>query len=261
MTYQVSGRITYWYLASGNQTLDVPAVPYLTGLRISRDRSFLVGYTPTEVVRVDAQTGAERGRASLAGVVSTDISPAGDELACISGAGRQLTRWALAGDSVTMLSGLPALPQPPALLVYGTDAMYFAGSLGGLLALTSGGDIASFGTNPVADITGFDAGQGRVALGSRDWVRVFSSDSLDGLAPLTAIRSVLAPNPFSGSAGLSFVDNGGCSPGDRMPRAPRLSRCWTPAPWATRQSRRVRSPQSRLRSSRLSPPCGQRQTS
>jgi WD40 repeat protein len=208
MTYQVSGRITYWDLASGNQTLDVPAVPYLTGLRISHDRNFLVGYTPTEVVRVDAQTGAERGRAHLAGVVSLDVSPAGDELTCISGAGRQLARWALAGDSVTALPNLPALPQPPALLVYGTDAMYFAGSLGGLMALTSRGDIAQFGKNAVADVTGFDAGQGRVALGSRDWVRVFSSDSLDGSAPLTAIRTVLAPNPFAGSAGLSFVGNG-----------------------------------------------------
>ena len=208
MTYQVSGRIMYWDLASGTRTLDVPAVPYLTGLRISRDRSFLVGYTPTEVVRVDAQTGADRGRAQLTGIVSLDVSPSGDELTCISGPSRQLSRWALTADSLTALPGLPALPQPPALLVYGADAMYFAGSLGGLLALRASGDISQFGKNAVADITGFDAGQGRVALGSRDWVRVFSSDALGGSAPPTAIRTVLARNPFSGSAGLSFVGDG-----------------------------------------------------
>jgi len=208
MTYQVSGRITYWDLATGNQTLDVAAVPYLSGIRISRDRSSIVGFTPTEVVRLDAVTGAERGRAPIAGVLSFDISPSGEELTCISGSARQVTRWALSGDSIAAAPGLPALPQAPSLLAYGADAMYFAGTSGGLMSLSSRGDVSQFGQNAVADLTGFDAGQGRVALGSRDWVRVFSSESLDGSAPLTAIRTVLAPNPFSDSAGLTFLGDG-----------------------------------------------------
>ena len=141
--------------------------------------------------------------------LSMDVSPSGDELTCVYGPGRQIARWAITGDSLRALpAALPVLPQPPALLVYGTDAMYFAGSLGGLMALTSHGDVAEFGKNAVAEITGFDAGQGRVALGSRDWVRIFSSDSLDGSAPPNAIRTVLARNPFAGSAGLSFVGEG-----------------------------------------------------
>ncbi|HTP57777.1 MAG TPA: WD40 repeat domain-containing protein, partial [Spirochaetia bacterium] len=38
MTYQVSGSITYWDIASGGLTLEVPTVPYLSHVRISRDR-------------------------------------------------------------------------------------------------------------------------------------------------------------------------------------------------------------------------------
>jgi hypothetical protein len=208
MTYQVSGRITYWDLATGSQSLDVPSVPYLAGIRISRDRSFLVGYTATEIVRVDAVSGTVRGRAPITGVVSFDVSPAGDELTCIAGPGRQVTRWALGGDSISASAGIPDLPQPPALIAYGADALYFAGTSGGLIAVNTRGDVSQFGKNVVADLTGFDAGEGRVALGSRDWVRVFSSESIEGSAPLTSLRTIQAPNPFSDSVGLAFLGAG-----------------------------------------------------
>jgi hypothetical protein len=208
MTYQVSGRISYWDIASGSQTLDMPAVPYLSGIRISRDRSSIVGFTSTDVIRLDAVTGAERGRAPLVGVISLDISPSGGELTCISGPARQVSRLTVDGDSLAAGPGLPALPQAPTLMAYGADALYFAGASDGLLSLSSRGDVSEFGKDVVADITGFDAARGRVALGSKDWVRIFSSDALDGSAPLTAIRTVLAQNPFSDSAGLTFLTGG-----------------------------------------------------
>jgi WD40 repeat protein len=208
MTYQVSGRITYWDMATGNQTLDVAAVPYLSGIRISPDRGSIVGFNSNEVVRMNAVTGAERGRAPLAGVLSLDISKSGDELTCISGPARRVTRWVVSGDSISAAADLPALPLAPSLLAYGADATYFAGTSDGLVSFSSRGDISQFGKNVVADLTGFDAGRARIALGSRDWVRVFTSDSLDGSAPLTAIRTVLAPNPFADSAGLAFLGDG-----------------------------------------------------
>jgi hypothetical protein len=208
MTYQVSGRITYWDMATGSQTLDVPSVPYLAGVRISRDRSSLLGYTASEILRVDAVSGAVRGRAPVAGVMSFDVSPGGDELTCIAGPGRQVTRWALGGDSFTPSAAIPVLPQSPSLVVYGADALYFAGTSGGFSAVSSRGDVSQFGNDVVADITGFDAGQGRVALGSRDWVRVFSSESLDGSAPLTSLHTLQAPNPLADSVGLAFLGPG-----------------------------------------------------
>jgi WD40 repeat protein len=206
LTYQVSGRISYWDLASGDQTVDVPAVPYLSGVRLSRDRSFLVGFTPDEVVRVDAVTGTERGRAQLSGVQAFDISPAGDQLTCISGPDQRVTRWVLGTDAISPDAPPAALPQSAALLAYGGDALYLAGP-GGFTSLSPRG-VSQFGKNVVAVLTGFDAAAGRVALGSRDWVRVFSSDSLDGTAPLTSIHTILAPNPFADAAGLAFMNEG-----------------------------------------------------
>ncbi len=87
MTYQVSGRITYWDMASGQQTLDMPCVPYLSGIRMSRDKSRIVGSTGRDIYVLDTVTGATRGHASLAGVMAVDFAPSGAEIACISGAG------------------------------------------------------------------------------------------------------------------------------------------------------------------------------
>jgi WD40 repeat protein len=205
MTYQVSGRITYWDVASGNQSVDVPTVPYLSGIRISQDRSVLVGFTDAEIVRVDAVTGAVRGRASAAGVRSLDISPAGDEIAVISGPGPGARRWAAAPDSLLPAPDFPQLPSPPFVLAYGSDRVYFSGASGALAALGSSGDVSTFGKNAVATLTGFDVGQGRIALGSEDWVRVLSSDWLDGASTPSSIHTLAAANPFSDAVGLTFL--------------------------------------------------------
>ena len=205
MAYQVSGRITYWDLASGNQTVDVPTVPYLSGIRISTDRGVLVGFTDAEIVRVDAVTGAVRGRAAAAGVRSLDISPNGEEIAVISGPAQGARRWTTGDDSLLPAAGFPPLPNPPSVLAYGSAGLYFAGATGNLAALGPSGDLSTFGKNVVASLTGFDVGQGRIALGSRDWVRVLSSDWLEGSSSPSSIHTLVAANPFSDAVGLAFL--------------------------------------------------------
>ncbi|MGA2479351.1 MAG: hypothetical protein ABSG63_11435, partial [Spirochaetia bacterium] len=92
MTYQVSGSISYWDLATGQQTLDLPAVAYLSRIRISSDRRFIVGSTGREIVLVDAVTGAAKARAKVPAVASLDISAAGGEVSAIGADGR-IMRW------------------------------------------------------------------------------------------------------------------------------------------------------------------------
>ena len=75
-------------METGRQTLDLPTVPYLSRIRISRDRRFMLGSNGTELVLVDTVTGAVRSRAALSGALSFDISPDSDEIACVSAAGR-----------------------------------------------------------------------------------------------------------------------------------------------------------------------------
>jgi hypothetical protein len=208
MTYLVSGRISYWDLASGSQSVDVPTVPYLSGIRISRDRSVLVGSTASEIVRVDAVTGAVRGRVSAAGVQSLDISPSGDEVAAISSPPQGARRWAAGSEALQPGTPLPAFANPPSVLVYGSAGLYLSGGVGELVSLGAAGETYPFGKNAVASLTGFDVREGGIALGTRDWVRVLSADWLDGSSSPSSIKTLLAPNPFSDSIGLAFLAEG-----------------------------------------------------
>ncbi len=220
MTYEVSGRITYWDFTSGSQTRDVPTVPYLSAIRISPDRSVIVGFTSSQIVRIDAVTGAVRGRAAVAAVTSLDLSPAGNEISCIPGPGQQPVRWSVSGDTLVSTAGFPPIPGSPSLLVYGSSGLYFAGAAGGLRALTAGGDLAVFGTDTVARLTGFDEAAGKLALGSWDWIRVLAIEGVGISAEPTAIHTLLTPNPFSGPVGLAFLDGGrllAWSPGSNAP--------------------------------------------
>ena len=205
MTYQLSGRISYWDIETGRQTLDIPSVPYLSRIRISRDRRFIVGSTGTEVVLVDTVTGAVRGRIGLAGAASFDISPDDDEIACVSGPAGRLDRWSLQGDTLSPLPGLPALPVAASLLCYGSDTLFVADSRGGLHSVAPDGTDSELARNALARLAAIDAAPGLIAVGSQDWIRVFSTDLLSGAQTPTSIRSLLAQNTFHAAAGLAFL--------------------------------------------------------
>ena len=206
LTYQVSGRITYWDMASGQQTLDLPCVPYLSGIRMSPDKSRIAGTTGREIYVVDTVTGVIRGRAALAGVMAIDFSPTGAEMACISGTGG-LIRFLSSGDSLSPSGIQSKLPQPVSLLRYASEELYAADSSGGLYSMAGSGDAVQVGRNVLADISGFDAARGLLALGSQNWVRVLASDMLTRAAFPTYIRSFLIKNPFSAAPHLGFASD------------------------------------------------------
>jgi len=205
MTYQLSGRIDYWDLETGRQTLDLPSVPYLSRIRISRDRRYIVGSTGSELVLVDTVTGAVRSRTGLMGAISFDISPNGDEIASVSGAEGRLDRLSFSGDTLVPLPSLPQLTAMPSLLCYGVDALFIADSAGGLHSISPGGADSQFARNALARLDGIDAAPGLIAIGASDWIRVISTDLLDGAHSPSYIRSLLAQNPFHAPAGLAFL--------------------------------------------------------
>jgi WD40 repeat protein len=63
LTYQVAGKISTWDFATGTMTGQVPTVPALADVRISRDFQFLAGTVSDEIVTVDLVTGARAHRA------------------------------------------------------------------------------------------------------------------------------------------------------------------------------------------------------
>jgi hypothetical protein len=205
MTYQLSGRIDYWDIETGRQTMDLPSVPYLSRIRISRDRRYIIGSTGSELVLVDTVTGAVRSRTGLTGAISFDISPNADEIACVSGADGRLDRWSFAGDTLVPLPGLPPLPVMPSLLCYGADTLFIADSAGGLHSISPGGEDSQFAPNALTRLDAIDAAPGLLAVGSPDWIRLLRTDLIDGAHSPTYIRSLLAQNPFHAPAGLALL--------------------------------------------------------
>jgi len=132
-------------------------------------------------------------------------------------------------DSLTALPGLPALPQPPALLVYGADAMYFAGSLGGSWPFEPPVDIKPVPGECGCRHHGFDRGQAGALGSARTGYGSFPATHWGGSAPPTAIRhrpgaqSLFPAPPVFPSSGTDDSSHG-----DRMPHGgPRRGRAWT----------------------------------
>jgi hypothetical protein len=208
LTYLPSGRLQYWDAASGNLTTDLRAAPYLTGLRISRDRRYAAGTNGSEVLLIDLVTGATRARLALAGVRSLDLSPTGDEIACVapSAAGApELSRWTLAGSVFTQRIDIE--PQSAAVVRYAGTAL-ITGSSGGLQVSTAAGEVVTLARDELADITGIAADGGTLAAASPEWIWVFRRSTNGSAGGRSALPSgVLAVrNPLAGPTGLVFVD-------------------------------------------------------
>jgi WD40 repeat protein len=216
MTYQLTGRIAYWDLASGALLREMASVPYLASVRMSRDRRFLAGSTGREIVVVDALSGAVRARSPLSGVLALDFSPAGDTIAAAAGPGAApgLSLWSLGVDSLARIETAPTLRS--------AVVVRFAGD--GVLAAARGGEIQSVslrGGEPevlardeLDRVTGIDVAAGRVALATASRVWVFSSRLLVGRSAAGSaslqgsealVDAVSVPNPHGAASGVSFL--------------------------------------------------------
>ncbi len=208
VTYLVSGRLLAWDMASGAQTLDLPSVPFLSDVRMSRDGRYLAGTTGKEIVVLDAATGAARARVAASNVLALDISPTADALAgAIQGQGG-ISSWAFNGSALLPVAGPSTTLRLPARVCYGTDALFVGDASGALVALPRGGAEARFGGSALAGVTGFAAVGASVALSAPSFVRVFQSDILDGAAAPTYITALLAANPFKAPTQLAALPDG-----------------------------------------------------
>lgn len=223
LTYQPAGRIAYWDMATGSLVRDLATVPYLTAIRISRDRRFLLGSTGSEAVLVDLLTGGVRARAAVPGVLSTDISAAGDGIALAAGAGPAagLSLWTIGSEAAA--GRVPSASLPSAVIVrFGAGGLFAALRGGEIVSVTEAGATALLGRDELADVTGIDVLGGRAALATDSRIWVFSSGLLAGRAGGQAgaeagaptppgapgeslIDAFSLPNPFSAACGLSFV--------------------------------------------------------
>jgi hypothetical protein len=202
LTYQPSGRLQYWEAATGNLVTELRIAPYLSGLRISRDRRYAAGSDGREVLLVDLVTGATRARLELAGVRSLDLSPAADEIACIapSAAGAlELSRWTLSGDTFSRLTGAD---RAAVTMARYTSTGLVSASADGIGFFTASAETVVLARDELADITGVAADGGLLALASPRWIWLLRQP--EGSGPASGVSTV--PNPLGGPTGLVFVE-------------------------------------------------------
>jgi len=250
MTYQIAGRITYWDLASGDLIREVPTAPYLSRIRISRDRRFIVGNTGREALLIDTFTGAVRGRAPVNGDMALAISPGGDRMAGVPAAGGIISRWVISGDTLApqpapvrveassagASSGGASSEESFQALCYGSDGLFLAAADGSIGAMSESGETRLIGRNALAGITGMDVARGLLAVGGPDWVRVFSSDLLAGETAPTYVRSILFENPWKADVGLMFLSDSALLAWTRDDKPPRFAVVDLPAPFPSRMA-------------------------
>jgi hypothetical protein len=204
LTYQPSGRLQYWEAATGNLVTELRTAPYLSGMRISRDRRYAAGTNGREVLLIDLVTGVTKARFELAGVRSLDLAPAADQVACIApsaGGALELSRWALSGETFARLD---ASGGTGVTLARYTTAGLVTGLAGGLSLVTASGEVATLARDELADITGVAADDGRLALASPGWIWLFSAPADAAAASYPAVTAI--PNPLAGPTGLVFAD-------------------------------------------------------
>jgi hypothetical protein len=206
LTYQVAGKISTWDFATGALTGQVPAVPALADVRISRDLRFLAGTAGDEIVTVDLMTGAVRARAALPAAIAIEIAAGSDELAGVSATDGTVRRWAIAGEALlpraTQANGSPL---SASLVCYGGKELFLAGGSAPLRAVDMAGDMREFGKNLLAGVTDLDAAEGMLALCSSDWIRVFGFELSAGAPLPTSLRTRAAENPIKSSTRISFL--------------------------------------------------------
>ncbi len=205
LTYLPSGRLQYREASSGNLTTELRAAPYLSGLRLSRDRRYAAGTNGSEVLLIDLVTGATRARFGLVGVRSLDLSPTGDEIACVapSASGTlELSRWSLAGDAFSRKAGAEADRVTAAR--YAGSALV-TGSGGGLRVDTAAGERITLARDELADVTGVVAGSAFLALASPEWIWIFESPAVAGAGEGARLpsRALAVRNPLAGPTGLA----------------------------------------------------------
>jgi len=210
MTYRLTGEISYWDLASGKSLENLPSVPLLSHLRLTPDLGSIVGSTDNDLCVIDVASGTVQASAGLPGIASLDISPSGDQIACVSQGGA-LSRWSFAGGSLTRLPDPPSTSLRPSLVRFTSQSLAVGYSSGDLASLSGDASALSFPGDARAEVTGMAVRGDAVALATASWIKVFTAGLpgalRGGMNDTEAVQSLQLDNPFQAPVGLTFVDD------------------------------------------------------
>jgi WD40 repeat protein len=222
MTYQPSGVISYWEIATGRLLKQLRAATDLAQIHISPNNRFIaaVGGEASrgeQLVVVDVLTGENLDQEPVSGVWDLAFSPAGNEISAVAeleGA-VVLKRWYFGGRFLLSLSDRSFAADRvvgPACLVQTGEGSILGDGVGTIRALSSAGDPTVFASDTLLRISDLAFAGATMAVASPESLLVVSSrffaEPYDGEAvPPEAVKLSAHPNPLRASTGLAFADS------------------------------------------------------
>jgi WD40 repeat protein len=204
LTYQPSGMLAYWDLATGNAIREMSTASGLVNVRTNEDRTVLVGQSGSDVVGIDAVTGATRFRLDAPDIASMDFSADAGQIACLLRDGTLRLRDSSGAipDSPSITGGFDWTPR---LVRMSQGAILVAGDDGQIGTISRDGRAREFARDLLARVSGV-AGQNDVLVFAAGDViralRIGEQQSAKGAVSETfSVQS-----PYAGPVGLLFLD-------------------------------------------------------
>lgn len=204
LTYQPSGTLSYWDLATGEVIREMTAAAGLVNVRTSEDRATLVGLDGSEVVGIDALTGETRFRHDASGIASMDTSPDAGQIALLRRDGTLQVR-----DSLGRVPDPPPIAGRfdwlPRLVRMSRGTILLAGDDGQIGSISRDNRVREFARDLLARVSD---------MAARDDMLVVAADGLlhvlrvgDRHAASDAVSEVFSVRaPFAGPVGVLFMD-------------------------------------------------------
>jgi WD40 repeat protein len=204
LTYQPSGTLTYWDMATGAVIREMPAAAGLVNVRTSEDRTTLVGLDGSEVVGVDALTGGTRFRRDASGIASMDTSPDAVQIAFLQRDGTlRIT------DSTGRVPDTPPIAGrfdwTPRLVRMSRGTILLAGDDGQIGSISRDNRSREFASDLLARVSGVAARDDLLVVAADDLIHVLRvggrSAAPDAVSEVFSVRA-----PFAGPVSVLFMD-------------------------------------------------------
>jgi WD40 repeat protein len=216
MTYQPSGKITYWEIRTGREIKAVETLPNLSLAKISHNKRFLVAQIENRLAVVDLLSGRLISRVDQADIQSMVLSQDDRILQCLIDDGEKSTvaQWLLTGDQLYRLNS-PGVEQPivseniTAITMRNED-LVFGDSEGILWIRDANGNVRKLSQNNLLEVSDFAVRDDKVALATPEAIISFRLDvSHYSSRPddiITSYSYRRHPNPYDSPVGLKFQD-------------------------------------------------------
>ena len=177
MTYQSSGRITYWELRTGEKLKEVTTAPGLTSSAITEDFGAMVARSSSSVVVVDVATGRTLAEEPAAGIAGIKVSPDGSRILGLPIDDRSTPlQWVHRHGVLTRLeSDWPAAGVSAAVVA--DDAVFTGGRSGTLSRIPAFGPLREISRNKLKRIVDLATAGERVVLATADELLVFDLET------------------------------------------------------------------------------------